>query len=240
MVTIEQIDEFRKRTNSSYEDAKYFLEKNNGDVLDAIIDFERTKSGGSSKQKNKRHKEDYEKKVADLIQKGFDTRVVIYDAKATLFSFPIILLIVLIPLWIPVFLLFALLTMIGYRVKLEFIKNENINIGSIFRDINEKTRNSNADKEQKKNKNESSNQKASSSQDSYRYQNAGTNQYNNRETNINKEQAANATQNFDAGKNGNNIVPVQTSIANITETASPEPKAEEKDDEEGFSEYTVE
>ena len=27
MITIEQIDEFRKRTNSSYSDTKYFLEK---------------------------------------------------------------------------------------------------------------------------------------------------------------------------------------------------------------------
>ena len=57
MITIEQIDEFRKRTHSSYEDAKFFLEKNNGDILDAIIDFERTKTGkGTSRQSQKQKK----------------------------------------------------------------------------------------------------------------------------------------------------------------------------------------
>ena len=50
MITMEQIDEFRKRTNSSYEDAKYYLERNNGDVLDAIIDFERSKTGSSGER----------------------------------------------------------------------------------------------------------------------------------------------------------------------------------------------
>jgi len=44
MITMEQVDEFRKRTNSSYEDAKYFLERNKVDVLDSIIDFERRKT----------------------------------------------------------------------------------------------------------------------------------------------------------------------------------------------------
>ena len=56
MITIEQIDEFRKRTHSSYEDAKFFLEKNNGDILDAIIDFERTKTGRNQSSKSKAKK----------------------------------------------------------------------------------------------------------------------------------------------------------------------------------------
>lgn len=54
MITIEQIDEFRKRTHSSYEDAKYYLEKNNGDILDAIIDFERSKPNKSHSHQNKK------------------------------------------------------------------------------------------------------------------------------------------------------------------------------------------
>lgn len=60
MITMEQIDEFRKRTNSSYEDAKYYLERNNGDVLDAIIDFERSKTGRSG-QRERHHGQSFQK-----------------------------------------------------------------------------------------------------------------------------------------------------------------------------------
>ncbi|NMA67703.1 MAG: hypothetical protein GX957_15980 [Clostridiaceae bacterium] len=103
MITIEQIDEFRKRTNSSYGDAKYFLERNNGNVLDAIIDFERTKAGKTHSQ-NKQNS-DVGKRFAEVLQKGFDTKMIVEDKNSILFSVPVILLIILIPLW-PVVILF--------------------------------------------------------------------------------------------------------------------------------------
>jgi hypothetical protein len=46
MVTIEMVEEFRRRTNCSYDDAKYYLEKYNGDMLEAIIAFERGRNHG--------------------------------------------------------------------------------------------------------------------------------------------------------------------------------------------------
>ena len=60
MITMEQIDEYRKRTNSSYEDAKYYLERNNRDVLDAIIDFERSKTGRSG-HRERHHGQSFQK-----------------------------------------------------------------------------------------------------------------------------------------------------------------------------------
>ena len=104
MITIEQIDEFRKRTHSSYEDAKFFLEKNNGDVLDAIIDFERTKTGKGYSRHNQKHRKDNGDKFADILQKGFDTKLVVEDKESVLFKIPIILFLLLIPLWVFVLL----------------------------------------------------------------------------------------------------------------------------------------
>ncbi len=37
MITIEQVEELRKRVHVSYEDAKAALEEANGDILEAII-----------------------------------------------------------------------------------------------------------------------------------------------------------------------------------------------------------
>ncbi|HHW23026.1 MAG TPA: DUF4342 domain-containing protein [Clostridiaceae bacterium] len=138
MITIEQIDEFRKRTNSSYEDAKYYLEKNNGDILDAIIDFERTKSGRAHRHQNKKHQEDFGKNFADILQKGFDTRIFVEDQNSTLFSIPVILLILFIPLWVPILIAGILLLVLGYRFSVRDVKSKNVNVNDIFRNINEK------------------------------------------------------------------------------------------------------
>jgi translation elongation factor EF-Ts len=53
---MEQIDEMRKRTNCSYQEAKELLEKNNGDLLEAIVEFEK-KYGYKEKNKHQERKE---------------------------------------------------------------------------------------------------------------------------------------------------------------------------------------
>ena len=113
MITIEQIDEFRKRTNSSYEDAKYYLDKNNGDILDAIIDFERAKAGRPKNHQDRNQKEDVGRRFAEILQKGFDTRIFVEDKNTTLFTIPVILLVLLIPMWVIMLLFFAFLLMLG-------------------------------------------------------------------------------------------------------------------------------
>ncbi|NLL68400.1 MAG: hypothetical protein GX236_12035 [Clostridiaceae bacterium] len=138
MVTIEQIDEFRKRTHSSYEDAKYFLEKNNGDVLDAIIDFERTKSNRVHSHQSKKQRDDFGNRFADILQKGFDTKLVVEDKGSPLFAIPIILLILLLPIWVFILLFFILLTTLGYKLSIKDEKSQNVNVNSIFQNINNK------------------------------------------------------------------------------------------------------
>ncbi len=145
VITIEQIDEFRKRTHSSYEDAKYYLEKNNGDILEAIIDFERTKTAKSknysyeSRKRPPQH-EDYGKKFGDFLQKGFDTKIVVEDKNSVLFTFPVILLLLLIPMWVIVVIFFAFLLILGYKITLKDVKSQNVNINSFFQNVSEKVK----------------------------------------------------------------------------------------------------
>lgn len=138
MVTIEQIDEFRKRTHSSYEDAKFFLERNNGDILDAIIDFERSKSGKSYGSHRGRNNEDTGKRFAEILQKGFDTRIIVEDKGSVLFTIPVILLFFFIPMWFIIGLFFLFLVMLGYKFSIRDIKSQNINVDSVFHSIHEK------------------------------------------------------------------------------------------------------
>lgn len=44
-MNFELIDEFRRRTNASYDEAKHYLERTNGDLLEAVIAYEREKTG---------------------------------------------------------------------------------------------------------------------------------------------------------------------------------------------------
>lgn len=147
MITIEQIDEFRKRTNSSYEDAKVFLERNNGDILEAIIDFEKTKTGKAQNFQQKKHQEDFGKRFADILQKGFDTRIFVEDKNATLFTVPVILLIILIPFWVLVLLFFVFLMLLGYKFAIRNVKSQNINVRSFFQDVNGKMKESGMNKD---------------------------------------------------------------------------------------------
>lgn len=49
-VTLEQIDELRKRVNVSYEEAKGTLEKNDGDLIKSIIELEKKKGRKNERQ----------------------------------------------------------------------------------------------------------------------------------------------------------------------------------------------
>ncbi len=147
MITIEQIDEFRKRTHSSYEDAKYYLEKSNGDILDAIIDFERSKSGKSHGHNHKKQQDDFGKRFAEILQKGFDTRIFVEDKNSVLFAIPLILLVLFIPLWVPAIIIAILLSMLGYKFTVRDVKSQNIDINNIFRNINDKMKESGGKKD---------------------------------------------------------------------------------------------
>ncbi len=136
MITIEQIDEFRKRTNSSYEDARVFLERHQGDVLDAIIDFEKTKAAWRPPVKKPQQKGDFGRWILELLQKGFDLRMTVEDKTGKLlFTVPILLLLLLTPAW-PMLLISCLfLILLGFKLGFRDIKSTAVNVKEIFNTV---------------------------------------------------------------------------------------------------------
>lgn len=149
MITLEQVDQLRKRTNCSYEEAKELLEKHNGDVLEAIVDFEKNRKGKSySYSKNNysgsdntehRNGSDFWKKVREVIQLGFENRIAVEDKKGILVNVPVnimILLMIFIPyIMIPAFILLLIL---GYKISIKKAEGTEVNISAMMKDVTDK------------------------------------------------------------------------------------------------------
>ncbi|WP_040214422.1 DUF4342 domain-containing protein [Clostridium polynesiense] len=70
MVTIEQIDELRKRVDVTYEEAKAALEQTNGDVLEAVIYLEKNhkyKKDDNFKESKENFEDSFSKSVGRFI-----------------------------------------------------------------------------------------------------------------------------------------------------------------------------
>ena len=93
MITMEMIDEFRKRTKCSYQEAKLYLERNNGSFVDAIVDFERV----HSKMGNER------KSGGDFFNKALNTKFIIEHKESTILNISVLFLGILVLLTLPVF-----------------------------------------------------------------------------------------------------------------------------------------
>lgn len=147
MITLEQVDQLRKRTNCSYEEAKALLERHNGDVLEAIVEFEKSKHNKNYANHNgccdntewKKQGGEFWKKFKELIQKGFDNKVVIEDKNGILLNVSVnimLLLIVFISyITLPVLIL---LLVLGYKISIKKSEGKEFNISSMVRDAAER------------------------------------------------------------------------------------------------------
>lgn len=146
MVTIEMIDEFRKRTNCSYDDARYYLEKYNGDMLEAIIAFERAENR-NYEHRHERHHSGYERgnrgdfgqRVMRVLQKLLDHRVVIADKTGRTFNIPVLFPLVMVPLWHVIILIAIGMMIMGFRFSIQEMPDENYNLDSIINRVRERT-----------------------------------------------------------------------------------------------------
>lgn len=85
-ITMEQIDELRKRTNCSYEEAKSLLEKHNGSVLEAIVELEKKQRFNNN---DTNEGKSFFDKLKALVRKGFQTRFVILNKNETILNLSI-------------------------------------------------------------------------------------------------------------------------------------------------------
>ena len=83
---LRKVDEVVKRTNCSYEEAKYALEKHDGDVVGAIIFIEKSKNS-SVHIKNKG--EEVINEIKKIIEKGNVTKLTIKRKGEVILNLPI-------------------------------------------------------------------------------------------------------------------------------------------------------
>lgn len=143
-MNFQMIDEFRRRTNASYDEAKYYLERHNGDLLSAIIAFERERM---SYQNQRPRNRDYHcrqtenggffKGILRVIQRLIDIKLVITDKYQKPYHIPVILPLIMFPAW-PIMIIMAIAMMfMGFRFGFQEMPDSNINVTSFvdkFRD----------------------------------------------------------------------------------------------------------
>ncbi len=139
-ISMEQIDELRRRTNCSYEEAKMLLGKHNGDLLEAIVEFER-KNRSSSNSRSNNGTISLGARIKQLIKKGFKTRFIIEKSGETIINISVNLLILaaIILHW---FLLIALAIsfIFGCRFKIRKEQGESIDLNKIINSFGSKVR----------------------------------------------------------------------------------------------------
>ncbi len=159
-IGIEQIDEMRNRTNCSYQEAKELLQKHDGDLIDAIVEFE--KNHGSKQKKTSEKNSSFGKKVKELVQKGFVNRFVIEKEENTILNIPVNVLILAVIITMPLIwiypIIFIAIYLMGYKIRLRKEEGQEVDInefvdgiGSKVRTATEKMREKPSDKGQKNN-----------------------------------------------------------------------------------------
>ncbi len=142
-IGIEQIDEMRKRTNCSYQEAKELLEKHDGDLIDAIVEFEK-KHGSKQKKTTSEKNSSFGKKVKELVQKGFVNRFVIEKEENTILNIPVNVLILAVIITMPLIwiypIIFIAIYLMGYKIRLRKEEGEEVDINEFVDGIGNKVR----------------------------------------------------------------------------------------------------
>lgn len=86
-ITLEKIDKIRERTGLSYKEAKEALERNNGDVLETLIDLEENKSTWSHNLSNRG--EAVIENLKEVLRKGNVTKIVVKRDEETILNLPV-------------------------------------------------------------------------------------------------------------------------------------------------------
>lgn len=145
-ISLEQIDEMRKRTNCSYEEAKELLEKHNGDVVDAIVEFEKKHRQGFGHKHHHNNQYSFRDKIRELVHKGFKTRFIIEKDKDTILSISINVLIIIFLFTMPAFWFYpialVLTYLLGFKIKIRKEKGEDIDINKMVNNVESKVKNS--------------------------------------------------------------------------------------------------
>ena len=143
IMDIKLIDEFRRRTNANYDEAKYYLERCNGDLLEAIIAFEKERTGYEKKSNFRGGANRVLNGLIRVVQKLIDVKLVIIDKTGKDFNVPLLLLLVLSPIWHILLLVVFVMLIMGYKFLFREMSDPNVNVQNFVEKIKNKARESN-------------------------------------------------------------------------------------------------
>lgn len=133
-VTLENIDELRKRANVSYEVAKDALEKCNDDLVEALIYLE--KQNMVKPQQDEQRKSSFWDTIKKIIRKGNKTKLIVKKKESVILSIPVtaaVIVTIFAPYITVVALLVALFT--GHRIRFEGTKGECTQVNEILNKV---------------------------------------------------------------------------------------------------------
>lgn len=141
-MNIQLIDEFRRRTNATYDEARYYLERHNEDLLEAIVAFERERTGYQGQSRAHGGANRFLSGVMRIVQRLIDIKMVITDKNYKSFPIPLLLLLVLGPIWHILVLVAILMLIMGYKFSFQEISDPNVNVANFVEKIKSKVRES--------------------------------------------------------------------------------------------------
>lgn len=165
-ITIELIDEMRKRTNCSYQEAKELLEKHKGDIIEAIIDFEKNQPNHSQHLHQTFNKNStFKATLKKLFHIGSVTRFIVEKNEETYLNIPINILVLVVVITMPIFWFYLILAaagyFMGYKIRIKKAAGQTVDINKMMDDLGNKVKNA-AEKMNEKQATHSENQEPSS------------------------------------------------------------------------------
>ncbi|MFL0269923.1 DUF4342 domain-containing protein [Candidatus Clostridium radicumherbarum] len=133
-VSLEKIDELRKRANVSYEAAKDALEKCNDDLVEALIYLE--KQNMVNPQQSTERKNSFWETVKKIIRKGNRTKLIIKKHENIVLSMPVtpaVIITIIAPYFTLIVLLIVLLT--GHRIKFQGPKGDCTQVNEVLNKV---------------------------------------------------------------------------------------------------------
>lgn len=116
-ITMEMIDEVRRRANVSFTDAKEALEKFDGDLLEALVYLEKNRKFNSTKAEDK---DSFLDKIHAIIKKGNNIRFIIRKSERTVLNLSLTVSIVILAFTFHISAIALVIALLmGYKFKFE-------------------------------------------------------------------------------------------------------------------------
>lgn len=143
-ITIEMIDELRKRANVSFEDAKMALEKYEGDLVEALVYLEKQNmfKAESAKSAESAEKTSFSDNIKKLIEKGNNTRFIISKKGRTVLNLSLTISIIVFILAFHITAIALVIALFaGYKFRFEKNNGEDMKVNAVLNKVHDNVEN---------------------------------------------------------------------------------------------------